>query len=309
MNNKILITGAKGQLGEEIRKKAVKFPEFDYIYTDFDELNIVDKQAVINFVDKNQPAAIINCAAYTAVDKAESDIEKTKEINVTGVQNLVSAAEKSGIFLLHISTDFVFDGLSSTPYTETDKPNPVGIYAKTKFEGEQLITKSKIDSAIVRTSWLYSEHHSNFLNTMIRLDTEKQSINVVFDQIGTPTAACDLAKVLLLMLRKKIIEKDTSIKGIFHFSNEGVCSWYDFALTIMKSAHLKCKVFPVRTSEYPTPAKRPAYSVLDKAKIKKTLGIEIPHWSESLNVIIQKLFNFNSAYTIQVKTSVGEIVF
>lgn len=285
MQQTILITGAKGQLGIEIGKISNKLPEFDFIFTDIDNLDITNTQATTDFVKQKQPVAIINCAAYTAVDKAEVETEKAENINKTGAYNLAKAAFSNNAFLLHISTDFVFDGKTNTPYTETNTPNPIGVYGQTKLWGEEQIKDSKADYAIVRTSWLYSDGNANFLNTMLKLGNIQQTINVVFDQIGTPTAAPDLAEVLLLMIRKKIIEKQP-ISGIYHYSNEGVCSWYDFAVQIMQQAQLECKVQPIHTSEYPTPALRPAFSVLDKTKIKKTLNIQIPHWEDSLTKVI-----------------------
>ena len=287
MSRIVLVTGANGQLGIEIKRICNNFPEFEFLFTDIEDLDITSTREVTDYVMEKQPAAIVNCAAYTAVDKAETDTEKAEKINKIGPSNLAMAALNSKAFLLHVSTDFVFDGKKNIPYTESDIPKPIGIYGKTKLLGEELIKISQADYAIVRTSWLYSDGNANFLDTMLHLGKERQSINVVFDQVGTPTAACDLAEVLLLMLRKKIIE-NTPIKGIFHYSNEGVCSWYDFAVRIMKLAQLPCKVLPIHTSEYPTMAQRPTFSVLDKSKIKSTLNIQIPHWEESLIKVINK---------------------
>jgi len=286
MSHKILVTGSNGQLGTELKKISDQYSEFEFIFTDIENLDITNSQSVLDFFLSNKPVAIINCAAYTAVDKAESEPDKTAQFNIKGVKNLVEASKKTNAFILHVSTDFVFDGKSSIPYIETDKENPLSIYGKTKLEGEKIIKDSQTDFAVVRTSWLYSKGNTNFLQTMLCLGSERQSINVVFDQIGTPTAASDLAETLLIMLRKKIVDGDKSIYGIFHYSNEGVCSWYDFAVKIMKLANLKCKVYPILTADYPTPAKRPPFSVLDKSKIKKTLGINILHWEESLVKVI-----------------------
>jgi dTDP-4-dehydrorhamnose reductase len=287
MRETVLITGAKGQLGNEIRKIACDFEELNFLFTDVQELDITNLTDVNHFFSEYKPKIIINCAAYTAVDKAESDREMAFRINVTGPENLAMAAKETGAFLLHVSTDFVFEGVHSIPYTEDDKPNPTGEYGKTKLLGEEAILKVGGDAAIVRTAWLYSAENGNFLNTMMRLGAEKPTLNVVFDQIGTPTAAHDLAKTLLVMAQKKLAG-NSSLNEIFHYSNEGVCSWYDFAVRIMKLANLPCKVNPIHTYEYPTPAKRPAYSVLDKTKIKKALEISIPHWEDSLEMVIRE---------------------
>ncbi len=287
MRNKILITGASGQLGTEIQKVSREFSGFEFLFTDVPDLDITNPETVKDFFAKHNPKIIINCAAYTAVDKAETDKETALKINATGPQNLALAAKETGAFLIHVSTDFVFSGQSSIPYTETDKPTTTGEYGRTKLLGEEAILKTGVVAAIVRTSWLYSAGINNFLNTMLRLGSERPALNVVFDQVGTPTSAADLAKVLLLMAEKALVDKP-SVNGIFHYSNEGVCSWYDFAVRIMKLANLSCKVNPIHTFEYPTPAKRPAYSVLDKTKIKNTLGISIPHWEESLELVLKE---------------------
>ena len=288
MSQNILITGANGQLGNELRKTSAKYKDYNFIYTDVEELNITNSEEVRHFFTKTKPIVVVNCAAYTAVDKAETETDKAFAINVTGPENLAKAAKEHNAYLLHVSTDFVFDGNISKPYTEEDKPNPIGEYGRTKQLGELAVTQNHDIATIVRTAWLYSSANNNFFNTMVRLGSEKSTLNVVFDQVGTPTSAADLANALLLLADKWLKER-TVMPKILHFSNEGVASWYDFAVAIMKHAGLKCKVLPIHTYEYPTPAKRPAFSVLDKTKIKQFLRIEIPHWEESLEkVVIEK---------------------
>lgn len=274
-----LVVGANGQLGNELRvllkDKAV--------YVDKDELDITDKKAVEKFFADNSFEAIINCAAYTAVDKAESDEKLAALINVEGPRNLASV----GIPLVHISTDYVFDGTNSVPYVEDDKPNPQTAYGRTKLAGEQAVLETAQTAIIIRTAWLYSTFGNNFVKTMRRLGAERQSLNVVFDQIGTPTYAADLAQAIVDVLPQ--IKKGS--KGLYHFSNEGVCSWYDFALAVMAQSDLDCEVLPIESKDYPTPAKRPHYSVLNKAKIKRDFGIKINNWAVSLAECIEKLNN------------------
>ena len=271
-----LITGCNGQLGKEIQKRLP-----DAIATDAGTLDITDFNAVQQFVLSNKIDTIINCAAYTAVDKAESDTELARQVNTVGPENLA----KTGCKLVHISTDYVFDGTAHTPYKPTDATNPVSIYGKTKLAGEQAVLKHNNQAVIIRTAWLYSENGNNFVKTMLRLGKEKESLNVVYDQIGTPTYAADLADAIVKVLPK--ISPDTS--GVYHYTNEGVCSWYDFATAIMKLGERNCKVKPILSSEYPTAATRPFYSVLDKSKIKNTFNIDIPHWYDGLVRCIKKL--------------------
>lgn len=262
-----LVVGANGQLGNCIRL----FLKDNAVYTDKDELDITDENAVKEFVKNNNFKCIINCSAYTAVDKAENDIELATKINVDGVRNLA----KTNIPLIHISTDYVFDGKNNIPYVETDKTNPMSVYGKTKLEGEKEVLKYSKSAIIIRTAWLYSQFGNNFLKTMLRLGKEKESLNVVFDQVGTPTYAIDLAEVIFKILQSGKYE---DIKEIYHFSNEGVCSWYDFAVEIMKEANLSCEVKPIESKDYPTLAVRPSFSVLNKSRIKKDFGVEIEHW-------------------------------
>lgn len=275
--DKILITGAFGQLGTEL---SALLP--DAIKTDRDTLDITNADAVKRFVDKNQIETIVNCAAYTAVDKAEDDFDTAQKINVVGPRNLTNTGAK----IVHISTDYVFDGTGHVPYKTTDKTNPLSVYGSTKLSAEyNVLDKADNAAIVIRTAWLYSPYGNNFVKTMLRLGKEKQDINVVYDQIGTPTYAADLAKAIVAILPQ--MNKNNS--GIYHFTDEGVCSWYDFATEIMTMAGLKCNVHPIPSSEYPTRATRPPYSVLDKSKIKRVFGVEIPHWRKSLQVCLKEL--------------------
>ncbi|MDL2251221.1 dTDP-4-dehydrorhamnose reductase [Odoribacter sp. OttesenSCG-928-J03] len=274
----ILITGAKGQLGLELQK--IGFTALDEeFYTDVDELDITDYDAVEDFVSKNEIDTIINCAAYTAVDKAEDEQEVATEINTKAVANLAKIAYNNDCLLVHISTDYVFDGMAEEPYTEKSKTNPQSVYGHTKLAGEKAILSSGCLEIIIRTSWLYSEFGSNFVKTIKRLATEKEELNVVADQIGSPTYAVDLAKAIVAIVTDNELVDKT---GIYHFSNEGVCSWYEFAKEIVKQLKLSCVINPVTTDQYPTKAKRPAYSVMDKSKIKKAFNIDIPEWKDGL---------------------------
>jgi dTDP-4-dehydrorhamnose reductase len=277
---KVLITGSKGQLGLSIKKLAPEFPDYRFIYTDVEELDITKADDIRKFISDTNPEVIINCAAYTAVDKAEEDTEKAHLLNTTAPGYLAKAASEDNILLIHISTDFIFGGDRKTPYTEEDKAVPESVYAKTKADGEQEVVKNSKRAVIFRTSWLYSEFGHNFVKTILRLAEERQEINVVNDQIGTPTYATDLAETILRLLPE--LTKINQGTEILHFSNEGIASWYDFAKEIVQQSGLKCKVNPISTKQYPLPAKRPAYSVLDKSKIKSRYGIDIPDWREGL---------------------------
>ena len=294
MQQSILITGAKGQLGCELQKLVPLYPQYRFFPTDIDTIDLCDKEAIESFLNKNRINYIINCAAYTAVDKAEDDIALCYRVNRDAVRNLAEvAAGKAKI--IHISTDYVFDGMSQRPLRETDETNPQSVYGKSKLEGEQILLKTAPDSIIIRTAWLYSSFGNNFVKTMIRLGKERESLNVVNDQTGTPTYAADLAKAVLRIIEESE-KKNTFQSGIYHYSNEGECSWYDFCLKIHESAGVTtCKVRPVSTAEYPTKAARPLYSVLDKTKIKATFHLTIPHWEESLENAIQ-LFNSPSRF-------------
>jgi len=281
----ILVTGANGQLGSELKALSNAYP-YTFFFTSKDQLDITDKHAVVDFIEKNTINAIINCAAYTAVDKAESEQERADKINHQAVKHLAIIAKERNIKLVHISTDYVFDGMNHKPYLETDGTNPQSVYGKTKRDGENALLHVKLpNSIIIRTSWVYSSHGTNFVKTMLRLGKERERLGVIFDQVGTPTYARDLAQVILEIL-PNINNAQTEI---YHYSNEGVTSWYDFAQEIMKMAKLTCKVSSIETKEYPTPVKRPHYSLLNKSKIKKDFGILIPYWKDSLGECLKKL--------------------
>lgn len=281
---KILVTGADGQLGNALHKVLEKDPSIEALYTDAQNLDITDTDALDWFLADHPVDVIVNCAAYTAVDKAESDNLLAAAINTGAVGNLGQAASKHKCKVIHISTDYVFAGDGCRPYEENDEPNPQSIYGRTKLEGEGLLTSFCKDSLIIRTAWLYSEFGNNFVKTMLRLASERDEISVVSDQIGSPTYAGDLAEAIY-----RILTSDVWKPGIYHFTNEGVASWYDFAKAIFSIAGKEVKVNPLRTVQYPTPAKRPLYSVLSKGKIKNTYGIEIPYWRESLEKCMAKL--------------------
>lgn len=277
----VLVTGASGQLGQSLQSISENYPEMDFIFASSSDLDITDTEKTIAFFRKTKPAYCINTAAYTAVDKAESESEKAFQINVKGSQNLAEACAETNTVLLHVSTDFVFDGEKTTPYTEEDIPNPKGVYGKTKLEGEQVIQAAWPKHYIVRTSWVYSEFGNNFMKTMLRLASERDTLSVVDDQIGTPTYAVDLAEALVAIIRYDF-QNDTKPYGVYNFSNEGVCSWYDFAKKIFEVNQISISVNPIPTTAYPTPAQRPKYSVLDKYKIKTTFGITINSWEKTL---------------------------
>ncbi len=280
----VLITGANGQLGNEMRVVAKQYTEVDFVFTDVEELNICNADEVDSFVKNLLPDYIVNCAAYTAVDKAETDIDLCRAINCDAVKNLGIAAQKYQAKIIHVSTNYVFDGTSNIPYTETMPTNPQTIYGKTKLEGEKALLSVCNTSFIIRTSWLYSSFGNNFVKTMLRLGNEQDRINVVFDQVGTPTYAADLANAIW-----EIITSKNTDYGVYHFSNEGVCSWYDFTTAIFRLTNTNCQVFPIESSEYPTKTPRPLYSVLNKRKIKSTFAVSIPHWEVSLQKCLQIL--------------------
>lgn len=274
---KILVTGSYGQLGNSLRKVFDKDPDIEATYTDYDTLDITDREAVARYMADNRFDIVVNCAAYTAVDKAETDEILASALNTGAVGNLGESAAKTGTKVIHISTDYVFSGEGFRPYAENDEPYPQGIYGRTKLEGEGLLTSFCQDAMIIRTAWLYSEFGKNFVKTMLSLAETHPELRVVCDQIGTPTYAGDLAEAI-----HAIVKHDKWVPGIYHFTDEGVASWYDFAEAIFEEAGKKVKVNPVPTTEYPTPAKRPLYSVLSKGKIKSTFGITIPYWRDSL---------------------------
>jgi len=280
----ILVTGCNGQLGNEMQLLEESYPQHTYFNTDVQELDITDRQAIDQFVAEHEIDGIVNCAAYTAVDKAEDNEELCQKLNAEAPAYLANAIGSRGGWMIQISTDYVFDGTQHTPYVEDDDTCPNSVYGKTKLVGELNVQKLCQRSMIIRTAWLYSTFGNNFVKTMIRLGKEKPELGVIFDQIGTPTYARDLARIIMTAIEQGIQP------GIYHFSNEGVISWYDFTKAIHRIAGIKtCHVRPLHTSEYPTPARRPHYSVLDKTKIKQTYGVEVPYWEDSLRECITQL--------------------
>lgn len=280
----ILVTGSNGQLGSELRFLSPQFSQFKFIFVDVAELDITDAKAVNRFFNQHNIHFCINCAAYTAVDKAETDIARCRKINATGAANLATACAHVQAMLVHISTDYVYHNRQNTPFKEGDITAPKGMYAKTKLEGDKKVVKINPATIVLRTSWVYSTYGHNFVKTMLRLGKERTELSVVFDQIGTPTYARDLAQAILDILVKvqsKAVPLEAA-QGVFHYSNEGVTSWFDFAHTIFDIAKINCKVYPIETVAYPTPAQRPPFSVLNKGKIKAVFGIDIPHWKDSL---------------------------
>jgi len=291
MTKNILVTGAKGQLGKEfVMLSAGKvFKSFVFYFTDKNDLDISNKSDIEIFCEKNEIHVIINCAAYTAVDNAEKDMESANAINHLAVKYLSEVAKIQDIQLLHVSTDYVFDGVNHKPYIETDQVNPQGIYGKTKLDGENaMIAINPPNSIIIRTSWVYSSFGFNFVKTMLRLGREKDELNVIFDQVGTPTYARDLAKTILMMIESPI-DFDQDLVAVYHYSNEGVCSWYDFSKAIFELANIDCSVHPITTEQYPTPANRPHYSILNKSKIKTKYNFQIPYWKDSLKECLKIL--------------------
>lgn len=284
----ILVTGCNGQLGNEMQVQEKLYPQHTYFNTDVHDLDITDQAAVEAYVADHEIDCIVNCAAYTAVDKAESNKELCTTLNTVAPAYLAAAVEKRGGSMIQISTDYVFNGTNHTPYVETDTPAPDSVYGCTKLAGELGVQKVCKNVMIIRTAWLYSTFGNNFVKTMIRLGQEKKELGVIFDQIGTPTYARDLAVAIMAAINYGIVP------GVYHFSNEGVISWYDFTKAIHRIAGITtCHVKPLHTAEYPTPANRPAYSVLDKTKIKQTYGIEIPYWEESLEECVKALQDAN----------------
>lgn len=283
----ILVTGANGQLGNSIRVLSGQYPQYNFLFTDVDTLDITDPAAVKAAIKDNQVNYIINCAAYTAVDKAEDNEELCRRLNSFAVCVLGEAAREAGAKMIHVSTDYVFSGTGYRPYKETDGTRPVSVYGRTKLAGEEGLMEVCPDAVIIRTAWLYSEFGSNFVKTVLRLGKERDELGFVFDQIGTPTYAGDLAAMILSVVTAD--EKGAFVPGIYHYSNEGVCSWYDFTVKILQIAGIDCRIRPIETKDYPTKAVRPPYSVLNKSKIKETYGVTIPHWEASLRVCMGKL--------------------
>ncbi|MFI3285999.1 MAG: dTDP-4-dehydrorhamnose reductase [Rikenellaceae bacterium] len=284
MSKKVLVTGANGQLGREIRV-ATKRSCDNYIFTDVEELDITNRDAVAELVDAGRFDVIVNCAAYTNVDMAEEEVSLADQINRQAVSHLAEAANATGATFIHISTDYVFDGKAYTPYQERAATSPLGVYGKTKLAGERLITVSGCKYIIIRTSWLYSRWGKNFVKSMLQLTEQNERLKVVFDQVGSPTFAGDLAEAII-----SIISHDKlSEVGTYHYSNEGTCSWYDLAHEICVQSHHSCIIEPIHSSQYPSKVPRPHYSVLDKTKFKTTFGTDIPHWTTSLKALIKEM--------------------
>lgn len=286
MPERILVTGKNGQLGQSLQKIAAEFPQFDFVFAGREELDLSSSASIESFFSAASPfAAIINAAAYTAVDKAESESELADQVNHLAVAQLAEIAKKQNIILLHVSTDYVFDGKSYRPYVETDGTSPQNQYGFSKLKGEQAMFASGCTGAIVRTSWVYSEFGNNFVKTMLRIGRDRDSLNVIFDQVGSPTYATDLARTLVALLECCVKEN----VEIYHYSNEGVCSWYDFATAIFELSDVPCTVSPIETKDYPTPASRPHYSLLNKTKIKLDANLVVPHWRDSLQLCLREL--------------------
>ena len=281
---KVLVTGGNGQLARCINDVANSLAEYEFIFASSSDLDITNKAQINTFFDQNSFSYCINCAAYTAVDKAEEDSEKAFKVNAEGAENLAKVCQEKGITLIHVSTDFVFDGEKISSYEESDITIPINVYGASKLKGEELIQQNLNKYFIIRTSWLYSEYGANFMKTMLRLGNEKDELSVVSDQIGSPTYAKDLARAIL-----KIIEVDSKGYGIYHYANSGKTSWYGFAKAIFEENSIYIKLNEIRSEEYPTPAKRPYYSVLSKKKIIEVLGLNIPYWKDSLKVAIKTL--------------------
>ncbi|TDP60032.1 dTDP-4-dehydrorhamnose reductase [Flavobacterium dankookense] len=284
----VLVTGSSGQLGQSLQFIAPNYPQIDFVFCDSKTLDITSLENCETIFSNYKPDFCINAAAYTAVDKAENEPEKAFATNVTGAKNLAEVSKKFDTILLHISTDFVFDGNKKTPYLEQDLPNPTGVYGQTKLDGEKAIQQVLEKHFIIRTSWVYSQFGNNFMKTMLRLASEKDTISVVNDQIGSPTNAVDLAEIVIkLVTEHSKLSRSFGTEhfyGIYNFSNEGQCSWYDFAKKIFEINNISINLLPIPTSSFPTPAKRPSFSVLDKTKIKKVFGIEINNWDNSIEI-------------------------
>jgi dTDP-4-dehydrorhamnose reductase len=280
----ILVTGSNGQLGKELKELESSYPQFEFIFLSREDLPIHHFELVRNFFKGTHPQYLINCGAYTAVDRAESEKELAFQVNAEAVGVLAAICNENNCQFIHISTDYVFDGTATTPYKEDSPTNPQGVYGTSKLEGEKQALQLNPDSVIIRTSWVYSEFGKNFVKTMLKLMCEKDELNVVNDQFGSPTYAADLAEAIM-----QIVPQSATHGGIYHYSNNGIINWYDFALAIKAISGSNCKINPIPTSQYPTPAKRPAYSVLDKTKIQQTFGIELKDWKESLAVCISRL--------------------
>ncbi len=287
----ILVTGGNGQLGSELKELELKFPKYNFYFSDIDTLDITNEAEVLSFMEKIQPDFVVNCAAYTAVDKAETEAEMAWQVNAVAPGILGRASKTVGARIIHVSTDYVFSGNRNQPYSEDEKTDPTSVYGTTKLQGELNCVKENRDAVIVRTSWLYSEFGNNFVNTMLRFGKERDFVKVVFDQVGTPTYAGDLAIAILTIIEKCDSKPESFVPGVYHYSNEGAISWYDFAKAIFELKEIDCDVFPIFSKEFPTPVKRPAYSVLNKSKIKDIFEISIPYWKDSLRVCLNNIEN------------------
>ncbi len=285
---RILITGANGQLGSEIKLISVQYPELEFCFTDVAELDITNSEKVAECIAGFRPNYLINCAAYTAVDKAETDLEFAGLLNATAVGILAEQSAKADCKMIHVSTDYVFNGNGPRPYREDQPTDPQSAYGRTKLEGEIQCQRLNSESLIIRTSWLYSAFGSNFVKTMVRLGNERSELGVICDQIGTPTNAADLARAILTIISSVEKGEKAFVPGIYHYSNEGVASWYDFTKAIFEITQINCFVKPIATEDYPSPVQRPSYSVMNKSKIKLIFGLQIPHWRDSLTEYFQK---------------------
>jgi len=283
---KILVTGGDGQLGSALKKLAGDYKDYIFTFIDVRDLDLTDSSAMAAFLGTHQPGILINCAAYTAVDKAESETDRAMAVNATAPGEIARICSETGIRLIHISTDYVFDGRSFIPYKETDPVNPVSVYAKSKLEGETRIQKQHVKGIIIRTSWLYSEYGQNFVKTILKKGKELGKLRVVYDQVGGPTYAGDIARVILDIMPEVV---NAGSMEVYHYANEGVISWYDFANAIIDISGIDCILEPVETKAYPTPAARPSYSVFNKTKFKERFGIAIPYWRDSLKECIGNL--------------------
>jgi len=289
MNSKILVTGANGQLGNELRRICKNFPGLQFIYTDVDMLDITNPDAVSVFMEASRPAIVVNCAAFTDVEGAEDNYKMARKVNSLAPQVLAAACAMQDAFLIHISTDYVFDGETNIPYTEENETNPTSVYGQTKLEGEEKIKTVFDNYLILRTSWLYSEYGHNFIRTILAKAKENATIEVVDDQIGSPTYARDLANTIVDIIIKSILNPTAYKPGIYNYTNQGSCSWYEFAQEIVNIAGIDCEIKPIKSDKFPTKAKRPKYSVLDTSKIRSSFGIGIPNWKDSLKECLSNL--------------------
>lgn len=286
----ILVIGSSGQLGQSIQSIANDYPEYEFVFTSRQHLDLCNEDSITNFFGRKTFNIVINCAAHTAVDKAESEFDLVNQVNHLAVRQLAAIVKKNQTKLIHISTDYVFSGKQFRPYIETDEVAPQGVYGKTKLYGEQAILKILTTNAIIiRTSWVYSEYGKNFVKTMLKLGQERDDLNVIYDQVGTPTYARDLAYAIMTIVQSRVFGETDFKTDIVHFSNEGVCSWYDFAKTIFELSGIQCHVTPIGTKDYPTPAARPHYSLLSKAKVKKVYDLAIPYWKDSIRQCLTAL--------------------